>query len=171
MTVSVRIEFDDQEVGRAFRDLDFRSGPGRSAFSSALDEMALKVQENATRSQIIRGGSERPHPSRLTSRTGTGRRSVRVNRAAGLVRDIGTDLVYMGLHELGGVASIGPTTIPRHTRRVVFGRTVRPFSVGPYQRAGYTARFPRRAYLEPALEAMTPRFRGILIDHLRRVIR
>ena len=71
---------------------------------------AFRIQSNAAKKQILSGGggkknAKAPHPYQLTSRTGTGRRSIRVNRGPlPNAIEIGTDLVYMSLHEHGGVA-------------------------------------------------------------------
>jgi len=93
---------------------------------SATREFLLKagflVLREAAENQIIRGGRFRgpagprggkgklrntpPHPSRLTSRSGELRRSLSQSRGlsrAGLPRyvDVGSDLVYARVHELG----------------------------------------------------------------------
>lgn len=102
MTVALKITVDADSTIRTLRALDFTQRQGRRTVGRGLDRMAFRVLDNATRVQIIRGGKGPPHPTRLTSRTGTGRRSIRVNRSGAFERSVGTDLVYMGVHELGG---------------------------------------------------------------------
>ena len=97
---SLSITIDDREVKAVLKRLNLRSGRGLDAVEKALDSMAFQVQANAAMKQIIRGGKGPPHPTRLTSRTGTLRRSIRVNRFSPLARDVGTDLVYGAVHEL-----------------------------------------------------------------------
>ena len=120
-----------------------------------LLKAAHAVLVNAAETQILRGGRVRgpagprggkgklrdtkPHPSKLTSRSGELRRSLSVNRGSdrsGLPRyiDVGSDLVYARVHELG------------------------------------LGRFPRRAFLVPAAEAVAPKFRGLLAAELAKVL-
>ena len=101
MAVSISVRIDIREAQRQLERLQLDHGAGLAAVNRALDRMAFLVQEDAAANQIIRGGKGPPHPTRLTSRTGTLRRSIRVNRS-GLERAIGTDLVYGIVHELGG---------------------------------------------------------------------
>ena len=101
MAVALSITIDTREFDRTLEALNLTRGKGQDALDRALDTMGFKVQANAATKQIRRGGSGPPHPTRLTSRTGTGRRSIRVNRRA-LARIIGSDIIYMRVHELGG---------------------------------------------------------------------
>jgi phage gpG-like protein len=69
---------------------------------AALVRSGLKVQSVAAEKKIERGGPGPPLPDRLTSRTGTLRRSIRVDRGElPTAIEIGTDLVYGAVHELG----------------------------------------------------------------------
>lgn len=102
MAVSLRIRVDSEAAEATLAALDLRMGEGRRAVGRALDRMAFRVQQDAALNQIIRGGSGPPHPTRLTSRTGTLRRSIRVNRRGPYERSVGTDLLYGLVHELGG---------------------------------------------------------------------
>lgn len=103
MTVRFIASIDDSEAVRVLRAAHPEAS-GRVAHR-ALRKAALLVQDDATRNQIQRGGSGPPNPppGPLISRTGTLRRSIRVDDA-GVPRfiDIGSDLVYAGVHELGG---------------------------------------------------------------------
>lgn len=116
-----------------------------------LLQSALVVQREA-QDQIIRGGSAPPHPTRLTSRTGTGRRSITVDRT-GVPRFIeigpkGVAEKYMSLHERGGVV-----------RRV--------------SRAGtaHSATYPARPYLKPGLEKSRGKIRDIFVRTWARAVR
>lgn len=75
----------------------------------SLTECALRVQENAAKKQILGGGQKaigvqiKPHPTKLTSRTGTLRRSISTNRQPlPLAIEVGTDLIYGRIHEIDG---------------------------------------------------------------------
>ena len=86
---------------------------------------------------ILRGGQGPPHPSKLTSRTGTLRRSLGPAFGldkSGLPRFIegGSSLVYAPVHELG------------------------------------LGRFPRRPFLAPAVDAVTPQLEQIMVKHWER---
>ncbi len=116
----------------------------------ALTKGGLLVQREAALKHIKRGGKGAPLRDRLTSRTGTGRRSIRVDRG-GLPRlfvDIGSDLKYMQLHETGGTV-----TRRSHSRRSRKGKihTVK----------AHSATFPARPYLKPALEAVDDKLEGL----------
>ena len=136
-----------------------------------IRQAAFRVQKNAADEQIIRGGGisrrgpERaPDPKRLTSRTGTLRRSIGVNlgplpRAA----EVGTALEYGVVHETGGTFRFGAAIVRRHTRRVAFGRRVAPFQVGPYRRSGYAATYRARPFLQPAVDEESPRFPDLVV--------
>ncbi len=71
--------------------------------SRALVNGALLVQKIAAEEKILRGGSGPPVDGILTSRTGTLRRSIAVDRT-NVPRSIsvGTGLIYGLVHELGG---------------------------------------------------------------------
>jgi len=106
----------------------------------SLVECGLLVQRNAAMKQIMGGGQKakgvhlKPHPTRLTSRTGTLRRSISTNRQPlPLAVEVGTDLIYGRVHELG------------------------------------LGRFPKRAFLAPAVEAEEDKFPRIFLKHWRRI--
>lgn len=104
MAVSVSIGFDRGTLARLQRKLDAMSPRQNKRWvSRALLRGALLVQKVAAEEKILRGGSGPPVPHILTSRTGTLRRSIRVDRG-GLPEaiSIGTDLIYGLVHELGG---------------------------------------------------------------------
>ena len=68
----------------------------------ALKILAFEVQRVATREEILPGGKGPPDPHRLTSRTGTLRRSIAVDQSSlPFSVSVGTDLVYGAVHELG----------------------------------------------------------------------
>lgn len=130
-----------------------------------LRRMVLEVQRNAAQEQMIRGGGGPPHPSRLTSRTGTGRRSISVNLAPlPLAAEVGSDLAYMALHETGGLVSVPSTQVQSHIRKVVFGRTVAPFTVPAFTRGAFTYRARKRPWLAPAVDAVLRRAPDIAVS-------
>jgi len=74
----------------------------RKIVVDSLLECAHLVQANAASVQILRGGKGPPDPKQLTSRTGTLRGSIAVNRQPlPAAIEIGTHLVYGRIHELG----------------------------------------------------------------------
>lgn len=102
MSVRLVATIDDSEAVRVLRAAHPEAS-GRVAHR-ALRKAAFLIQDEAARNQIQRGGSGPPNPppGPLISRTGTLRRSIRVDDA-GVPRfiDVGSDLVYAGVHELG----------------------------------------------------------------------
>jgi phage gpG-like protein len=139
---------------------------------AALLRAALLVQRVAAQKKIKRGGEGKPLPHVLTSRTGTLRRSIGVDRGPlpGAV-DVGTALKYGGVHETGGVFGIPRHTVAAHARRMAFGRRVAAFNVGPFSRGPYSARFPKRPFLVPALEDIVPRLPDIFVEEIQKVLR
>ena len=55
------------------------------------------------------------------------------------------DVKYAAIHEFG---FNGPETVRQHIRTMVFGKTVPPFSVGPFERH---MNMPARPFMRPAL--------------------
>lgn len=107
MTVNMR---GSEEVQRMLDRVSPSKNPAPAR--RALVACALRVQEIATKEMIIRGGrigkgrkkTDAPaDATRLTSRTGRLRGSIRVNRG-GLPHyiDIGSDVAYAAIHEFGG---------------------------------------------------------------------
>ncbi len=87
-------------------------GTNKRILRKSLIESALLIQRDAAKNQILaggggkRGGMTKPHPKFLTSRTGTLRRSIKVDRGPlPFAIEVGTDLGYGAKHEfgLGGV--------------------------------------------------------------------
>lgn len=152
MALVYRISLDGvEEVQRLLRRLQ----PPQSdrAASAALVRSALLVQKQAARVEILPGGRQAPHPTRLTSRTGTGRRSIRVNRTR-LPRaiEVGSDLRYMSAHE-GGFR--GVVQVPSYRR---LNHTVRAHS--------RRMNLPARPFLGPALEKTASQFSGIFVEEI-----
>ena len=82
-------------------------GTNKKILRDSLIESALLVQRDAAKSQILAGGGgkrsgmTKPHPRQLTSRTGTLRRSIKVDRGPlPFAIEVGTDLTYGAYHEL-----------------------------------------------------------------------
>ena len=99
----VLVQFD--ELNRRLQKMN--PGVNTVIVSKALKESMLRILRNAAGDQIIRGGKGRPHPSRLTSRTGRLRRSLGPSVGldeSGLPFRIegGSHLVYAAVHEAGG---------------------------------------------------------------------
>ena len=109
--------------------------------------------ERLAKTKYLRRGGGAPVADRLTTRSGRLARSIAVN-LAGLPRfaTVGTNVIYAPPHEFGGRVT---QQVPQHTRSVVFGRRVAPFSVGPYSR---TVTFPKRPFLTPAVRDVGARF-------------
>ena len=103
MTVKLVATVDDAEAQRVLA----RATPDQQSqiIPRALRRAAYMIQIDATRNKIQRGGSGPPNPppGPLISRTGSLRRSIRVDDS-GVPRfiDVGTDLVYGVVHEIGG---------------------------------------------------------------------
>ena len=137
----------ERELVRSLRRIDPTKRAG--LMRGWLLESGFSVQRSAQREQMISGGSALPHPKRLTSRTGTGRRSITLDRSE-LPRavNVGTGLGYMALHEEGGVA-----------RKVSSRGTA------------FTARYPARPYLKPALEGERERIRTLFLRRWVQAIR
>ncbi len=83
-------------------------GVNKRILRDSLIESALGVQRDAAKNQILaggggkKGGMTKPHPSFLTSRTGTLRRSIKVDRGPlPFAIEAGTDLTYGAAHEFG----------------------------------------------------------------------
>ena len=81
-------------------------GINKKILRDSLIETALLMQRDAAKNQILaggggkKGGMTRPHPRHLTSRTGTLRRSIKVDRGPlPFAIEVGTDLVYGAYHE------------------------------------------------------------------------
>ncbi len=82
-------------------------GINKKILRDSLIEAALGIQKDAAGNQILRGGGGKrnatpPVAGRLTSRTGTLRRSIKVDRGPlPFAIEAGTDLVYGAVHEFG----------------------------------------------------------------------
>lgn len=87
-----------------------RMNPGRNKviMRNGMITAALEIQKNAT-GQIRKGGGGKknpkpPVPHQLTSRTGTLRRSIRVNHGPlPFAIETGTDLTYGAVHEFHSI--------------------------------------------------------------------
>ena len=83
-------------------------GVNKRILRNSLIESALLVQRDAAKNQILAGGGGKKsgmtpaHPRHLTSRTGTLRRSIKVDRGPlPFAIEVGTDLTYGAAHEFG----------------------------------------------------------------------
>ncbi len=175
MSVGMRITTQGMdEIQRVMRNISPKLHPQiqRRAFSKA----ARLIQKDAAKVQIKAGGGGKnnaraPLKDRLTSRTGTLRRSIRVNKAPlPHAIHIGTDLGYGAVHESGGTVTIGSATVKAHTRSVAFGRKVKPFNVPSHTRKAHKANFPQRPFLAPALRAIGPQIPHLFIVEWKRAL-
>jgi len=114
-------------------------GVNKKIVRDSLIESALLLQRDAAKNQILaggggkKGGMTKPHPRYLTSRTGSLRRSIKVDRGPlPFAIEVGTDLVYGAVHEFG--------------------------------RRG----MPQRAFMQPALDRVAPKFGDIVIKLWKR---
>lgn len=91
-----------QQLQRDIRNLSL--GKRRTAMNKALRKSGLIVARNAQKQMLPNHGGP-AHPTRLTSRTGTGRRSIRADKPVArdpiFFVDIGPNVGYMSVHELG----------------------------------------------------------------------
>ncbi len=133
-SVTVRIFGDD--FAKSLRNMDPRKKP--KLVQTILLRSGHLIQTTVATKTIKRGGSAEPLPNILTSRTGTLRRSQFTNVLTDRSVEVGTDLVYGPPHEQGGTFNVRA-----HSRRVE-GKL---FNVKAHKKT-----FPRRPFLEPALE-------------------
>ena len=140
-----------EDVQRLLARLDLSKN--RGLLRDGLIECAELVQRIATKQKIKPGGKAPPLPHKLTSRTNRLRGSISIDRT-GLPFSvaIGSDANYAAIHEFG---FRGTENVKQHMRTVCFGRTVSPFSVGPFTRQ---MNMPARPFLSPALDDAAPKF-------------
>ena len=131
------------------------------AASQSAGEMVGNTQDN-----YLRG----PRPAFLGRVSGALARSVRFKttpRNNGITVNLmaggGPESVdYARVHELGDNRTI---TVKQHTRTMVFGKTVAPFSVGPY---GRKQNVRARPYLKPSRnEILRERVPAIFTEEIR----
>lgn len=167
MAVALQVSLEGQ---RELQRLMARLDPKRQGVRwqrAALLRAGLLVQKIATQKKIRRGGATRKGTSApilgvLTSRTGTLRRSIAVDRGPlpGAV-EVGSALKYAGVHETGGVFQI-----PRHTRAL--GEAGRSGGVAVAVVKAHKAKFPKRPFLAPALEDVTPKLPSIFTKEIEK---
>lgn len=119
---------------------------------NALKVLALEVQRVATTQKIRLGAAKSPPiPGRVTARN-FGRGGLVGSIGVDLretYADVGSDLVYAPLHELGLTVPV-----PAHVRT----RNGKRYSVRAYR-----AHFPERPYLKPALDDVYDRAPDMLL--------
>ena len=147
-----------------------RTGALGEAIHRATAEVGMLAVEFSQR-DYLRG----PRPAKLGRVSGALARSVRFStrpteKAVLLTLSAGggpEGVSYARIHEKG--ATSGTVTVQRHTRSTLFGRTVEPFSVGPYSRR---LNVRARPYLRPgrdkALKEAPRIFTAEIGDTLRR---
>ena len=143
----------------------------RDGFIAAANE----IQADAAKHQIKRRGKNAPPiPKHLTSRHGGAGLvgSIRVNHGPlPFAIEVGTDRGYGPTHEFGGRVSFPSSRVSAHTRRMAFGRRVKPFTVPAHTRSAYSASYPRRPFLKPALDKIAPRFGDIFLREWKKAAR
>ena len=135
-----------------------RSPGNARILSRALLKSAYEIQRVAAREKIIRGGvvgrgknrtETPPHPFRVTSRSGALRRSIAVDRGPlPFAVEVGSNLRYAPVHEFGGTY--------RMTRRTKGGTT------------SYTATYPARPFLQPALDDVAKTFSDLFAAEIKK---
>ena len=158
MASKIRISIEGDDLARAvIRGMNPAENP--AFVRRSLVKGGLMIQRNAAKIQIKRGGKGPALANKLTSRTGTGRRSIRVDRG-GLSRffvEIGSDLKYMQLHESGG------TVFRRsHFRRTPTGGTAFV--------SGHLATYPSRPFLAPAMKEVSRKLELVFAEDWEREI-
>lgn len=103
MTVAVEVKITgDENLRRLLRRMSPQSNP--AWVRRGMLKVGFQMQTLAASKYILRGGGPRApvHPTMLTSRTGTLRRSIAVNRRRlPFTVSVGTHLRYGRTHELG----------------------------------------------------------------------
>ena len=100
LNLTVKVE-GLRKLDRALRRTNPKTAP--HIIRRSVSQACYAVQRRATQVEIIRGGKQPPHPSRVTSRTGTLRRSIAVDLSdlRSGIGHVGTALGYGAIHELG----------------------------------------------------------------------
>jgi phage gpG-like protein len=161
MAVNLTVSIEGEAAIRSWLD---RLDPVSNSriMRNGLIVAANLISTDAKTRQFVAGGRGKSKAlkalsNRLTSRTGTLRRSIRVNRSGvPAYIDIGTDLKYGAVHEFGGEIDKPSRVIRSHTRRVAFGKKRKPFTVPAHFRMGHSANYPKRPFMKPALDAIAP---------------
>jgi len=164
-----------KEIEAALR----RANPGTNPriTPGILKAFAVPIQRNAVDKQIAAGGGGKgkqlkPLPRKLTGRTGRLQGDIHIDKRP-LPRgiEIGPDVKYGAVHEFGKRVVFGLAKVASHTRKVAFGKKVAPFTVPSYIRSGYSAKYPKRAFMAPALKAVSPRFPEIAVREWKKEAR
>ena len=146
----------------------------------SLKKCAELTQDITANEMIIRGGRFRGpkgkrggkgkmrsagvDPKRITSRTGTLRRSIRVNTSTlPFAAEVGSDLVYAAVHEFGGTYSI-----PSYSRAIATSTRSGGSSMALVK--AHSATYPARPYLAPGLDKAAKSFSDIFAKELGKVL-
>jgi len=127
----------------------------------SLRRAAGAIAENAKDIQIVGGGQSskglKPLKHRLTARTGRLRGDIGIDtKLLPFAVEVGVQkLVYGAVHEFGGRFSINS-----YKRRTPSGGTTRV--------RAHTRTYPARPFMQPALEAIRPKFAGIVREEWKR---
>jgi phage gpG-like protein len=180
MAVSLSISVRGiKEVEAQLDRIDPKKNP--TMVARALEDCAELTQIIAANQMIKSGGRVRgkrgPRGGRgkltsaaaiggkLTSRSGTLRRSIAVNRSPlPWAVEVGTDLVYGAVHEEGGTVSV-----PSYSRTIVGSTRSGGASVALVK--AHTRTYPPRPFLAPALDKASKSFSSIFAREIAKEIR
>lgn len=177
MASGFRVEVTGQ--GSVVKGLEeMNPGLNRKITNPAMVESALLVLRIAAQGKIVRGGAKgaSPRAGVLTSRTGRLRSSLSLKSGgvdkSRLPRNIsvGSNVKYAGVHEFGGTVRTGASRVRAHTRTNAFGKNVAPFKVPAHSRKAHSKKYPKRAYLAPALDQASFKFPDIFLKHWNKAI-
>ena len=173
-TISVSV-VGTKELKRKLEKMN--PGVNKKIVRNSLLESAEDLQRDAAKNQILAGGGgkksglTKPHKSYLTSRHGTLRRSIRVNRGPlPFAIEVGTDLGYGAMHETGGTFSVRAHTRPRKVKGVRIGgrMALSRGHTGPIRVKAHSMKVPKRPFLKRALDRIAPRFGDIVVKHWKK---
>lgn len=147
-----------KEYVRGLKSVNPKLNP--KAKSQGLKKIGFEVARVSAKLHMVAGRSKTAPalPRKLTNRSymSVGSIAVNLGRLPNEVQ-VGSHLKHMAVHERGGTVSFPAKSVRAHTRNKAFGRKVKPFTVPAHTVSGYTARFPRRAWLEPGVDEVVPR--------------
>lgn len=144
-------------------------GSARS-IQNFLKRAATLIRRTIERDVVIRGRKTRGKPEAalrhvLTQRSGKRRIPWLAIDRKQLPSQISVGSGWRGavVHERGGAITYPAKTVKSHTRRVAFGKRIAPFRVPAYQRSSFTARYPARPWLAPAVDIAQRQFQELML--------
>lgn len=178
------IRIDTKDVERLIRNL--KSVERGSVIKRSLNLYGQALVSFSQVKRFRKGGfsSKETHPTKLTSRTGRLRTSIKATQTVksgdDYVFKFGTNVEYAAIHEFGGSTRRGARSElfsrPRYTRGSRRGAFKRIGSSRNYSRgltfSGSTSQIPARPYLRPALEDVATRqnFLNIFVSNINKAL-